>query len=146
MSDINPAAIRNTLHNLERSPQPAKGTLFESDLFESIPSTYRHHFDIIYFNPPFHNEPLTDTDTALAYAFKEQSDRENVLARFLDSAREYLAPGGVIYIGFSNKDKTALALLEASLSRKNYAFEVVEHINADTVADNRIYRVQEKTA
>lgn len=115
--------------------------VFESNLFEKIPSIYKNHFDIIFFNPPFHNERITKTDTSLAHAFKSQSNEESVLVKFLNVTKEYLAPDGVIYIGFSNKDRDALKILEDSLGENNYTFELVDLKNTDTVADNRIYRI-----
>lgn len=141
MSDINFTAVQNAKYNLENSPHKDKGVVFESNLFEKIPSIYKNHFDIIFFNPPFHNEKIKKTDTSLAHAFKTQNNEESVLVKFLKNAKEYLAPKGVIYIGFSNKDKEALALLESSLKQNDYSFEMVDLENTDTVADNRIYRV-----
>jgi uncharacterized protein (TIGR00730 family) len=141
MSDINPTAVQNAKYNLENSPHKDKGVAFESNLFEKIPSIYKNHFDIIFFNPPFHNEKIKKTDTSLAHAFKTQSNEESVLVKFLKNAKRYLAPNGVIYIGFSNKDKEALALLESSLKENNYSFEMVDLENTDTVADNRIYKI-----
>lgn len=141
MSDINATAVQNAKHNLENAPKKNSGVVFESNLFEKIPSLYKQHFDIIFFNPPFHNERVEKIDTSLAYAFKTQRDTESVIVKFLESAKEYLAPNGVIYIGFSNKDSEALALLEDTLLEKHYAFQIVQSINTDTIADNRIYKV-----
>lgn len=141
MSDINSTAIQNAKYNLDNSKYADKGVVFESNLFEKIPSIYKKHFDIIFFNPPFHNEKVKKTDTSLAHAFKTQSNEDSVLVKFLQVAREYLAPEGLIYIGFSNKDKEALELLENSLHAYGYTFEMVELENAETIADNRIYKV-----
>lgn len=141
MSDINSTAVQNAKYNLENSKFKNKGVVFESNLFEKIPSLYKNHFDIIFFNPPFHNERVEKIDTSLAYAFRTQRDQESVLVKFLNSAKEYLAPGGCIYIGFSNKDKDALTLLEKTLFEQKYQFEIIQKVNTDTVADNRIYKV-----
>lgn len=141
MSDINSVAVQNAKYNLENSPYKDKGVVFESNLFEKIPSIYKNHFDIIFFNPPFHNERVKKTDTSLAHAFKTQSDEESVLVKFLQNAKDFLVPDGIIYIGFSNKDTDALNLLEGSLKEYGYTFEMVELENSDTVADNRIYKV-----
>lgn len=59
----------------------------------------------------------------------------------LQSQRNISPPGGVIYIGFSNKDKDALILLETSLNENNSQFEMIELENEATVADNRIYKI-----
>ncbi len=141
MSDINATAVQNAKYNLDNSKHADKGVVFESNLFEKIPSIYRNHFDIIFFNPPFHNEKLKKTDTSLAHAFKTESNEDSVLVKFLKVAKEYLAPEGIIYIGFSNKDKEALDLLERSLKKYGYAFEMVKLENSETIADNRIYTV-----
>ena len=141
MSDINSTAVQNAKHNLDASNYAEKGVVFESNLFERIPSLYKKHFDVIFFNPPFHNEKRNKTDSELAYAFKTLPDEESVLVKFLSSAHEYLIPDGVIYIGFSNKDKESLVLLEETLVEKKYAFEIVTLKNSDTVADNRIYKI-----
>jgi 16S rRNA G1207 methylase RsmC len=141
MSDLNMSAVENARYNLKNSPHEDKGMVFESNLFERIPSIYKGHFDVIFFNPPFHNETVTKTQSQLAYAFKTQHRENNILVRFLEPAKEYLAPDGVIYIGFSNKDKQNLALLETSLEKYDYIFELVEQQNSETIADNRIYKV-----
>jgi uncharacterized protein (TIGR00730 family) len=141
MSDINSTAVQNAKYNLEKSQQSDKGVVFESNLFEKIPSIYRNYFDIIFFNPPFHNEKVKKTETSLAHAFKTQNGENSVLVKFLETAKEYLGPHGVIYIGFSNKDKEALELLEHSLITQGYTYEMVELENVETIADNRIYKV-----
>lgn len=144
MSDINPTAIQNAKYNLEKSPHKNRGVVFESNLFEKLPSLYKQSFDIIFFNPPFHNERVEKVDTGLAYAFRTQRNQESVLVKFLDSAKDYLTKDGCIYIGFSNKDRDALALLEETLSQKDYLFNIVQQVNIDTAADNRIYKVTVK--
>ena len=141
MSDINATAVQNAKFNLDASNQAGKGVVFESNLFDKIPSIYKKHFDIVFFNPPFHNEKVKKTDTNLAHAFKTQSDSESVLVKFLEVAKDYLAPEGVIYIGFSNKDADALNLLEKTLKDKLYTYEILELENPETIADNRIYKV-----
>jgi uncharacterized protein (TIGR00730 family) len=142
MSDINSTAVQNAKYNLDNSPYTDKGVVFESNLFEKIPSIYKKYFDVMFFNPPFHNEKVKKTDTSLAHAFKTQSDEESVLVEFLKEAKEYLVPNGIIYIGFSNKDPEALQLLEASLKRYDYKFELINLENSATIADNRIYKVR----
>ncbi len=144
MSDINLTAVQNAKYNLNNSAYADKGVVFESNLFEKIPSIYKNYFDIIFFNPPFHNEKVKKTDTSLAHAFKTQSNEESVLVNFLKVAKEYLASDGVIYIGFSNKDRDSLKLLEDSLKENNYSFEIIMLENSETVADNRIYKVTRK--
>ncbi len=141
MSDINPTAVQNAKFNLSNAKHADKGVVFESNLFERIPSIYKKSFDIIFFNPPFHNEKIKKTDTDLAHAFKTQSNEESVLVKFLQNAKEYLAVEGVIYIGFSNKDEAALSLLERSLRKYEYKFEIIDIENSETIADNRIYKL-----
>ncbi len=141
MSDINPIAVQNAKCNLSNSENNGKGVVFESNLFEKIPSIYKNHFDVIFFNPPFQNEKLKKTDSSLAHAFKTLPDEESVLVKFLSTAKEYLAKDGVIYLGFSNKDLDSLHLLETTLTEKNYTFDIAEITNTETVADTRIYKI-----
>ena len=142
MSDINPTAVQNAKYNLDHSKHADKGVVFESSLFEKIPSIYKGYFDVIYFNPPFHNERLKKTDTSLAHAFKTQTDEESVLIKFLQSAKEYLNPKGVIHLNFSNKDMESLALLEEGFEQYGYDYEIIRLNNEDTVADTRNYKIR----
>jgi len=141
MSDINSIAVRNAKYNLDTSGHADKGVVFESNLFEKIPSIYRNYFDVIFFNPPFHNEKVKKTDSSLAHAFKTQSDSDSVLVKFLEVAREYLATNGRIHIGFSNKDSEALRLLETSLTEYGYKWKLKSLKHTETLADNRLYEI-----
>lgn len=144
-TDINPSAVANAHHNAEKLVMD-KDTIeiYEGDLFSSMPDHHKRSFDIIYFNPPFHLLHLQNGNSKLLHAFYIHGEKDGMLYRFLENAKDYLKPGGIIYLGFSNKDKNALKLLESGLDELGYEWTIKTHENKTAIADNRIYEIQSK--
>lgn len=96
--DINPLAVENTLENARRLGVQDKIRVFEGDLYNPIPSGEK--FNIIYWNVPF---GFADPDAELSTIEKAVFDPGyKALQRFISEAKEHLAEGGKIYIGFSS--------------------------------------------
>ncbi len=142
-TDINPNAVANAKHNAKKlSYGKDKLEIYEGDLFASIPDKHKKSFDIIYFNPPFHLLHLQAGNPKLLHAFYINGKKDGMLYRFLENAKKYLAPDGVVYLGFSNKDPGALQLLEDGLAELGYEWVTETHENKTAVADNRVYKMQ----
>lgn len=89
--DINPMAIRSINENAGSNGFISKITAIESDLFEAL--NHAEPFDIIFFNPPYYKgNPRNNFERA----FKGGENLE-VITRFLDDAKKYLKPDGIIY-------------------------------------------------
>jgi ribosomal protein L3 glutamine methyltransferase len=110
-SDISPDALEVAALNLEQHDLSDQVTLYESDLFDSIPA---QSFDLIVSNPPyvdaedmlalgdeFHCEP--------AIGLRAGSDGLLLVDRILARAGEFLSEHGVIFIELGNSQ----AALEA---------------------------------
>lgn len=90
-ADINPMAVRSARENAAVNGFAEKVTAVESDLFEAL--NPNELFDIIFFNPPYYKgKPHNNFERA----FKGGENLE-VITRFLNDAKKYLKPAGVIY-------------------------------------------------
>jgi release factor glutamine methyltransferase len=126
--DINPAAVRAATVNamLNRLTIDAR----EGDLFAPLRAEER--FEIIAFNPPFfENEVGGELRTAL-------SDRPGLptLARFLEGARAFLAPGGALLLAGSSHG--ALGRMRSLYAEHGYTYRTVrtkERISERLVID-----------
>jgi release factor glutamine methyltransferase len=90
--DVNPEAVRCAANNADLAGFRVHCVV--SDLFRDVEGEV---FDVIAWNPPFFPQPPSTLAEAAVYA---GSDHE-LLRRFADAARQYLAAGGVIYLIFS---------------------------------------------
>ena len=95
----------------------------------------------MFFSPPFFKEKMTENKGLLMHAFLADGKEGGVVDRFFSSAKDYLAPNGVIYLTFSNKDPEHLQFLEESLTKYGYKWELQFIKNRNAVADTRIYKV-----
>ncbi len=94
--DINPSAVTNAQENAAKHGVETNTEFFVSDLFEGLT---KRKFDTIYWNIPFccATKRSTNLLERSIYDYKYRS-----LKAFFRSAKNYLKPGGQIYIGFSN--------------------------------------------
>lgn len=96
-TDINPAAVENTRLNVQQHGLTDQIEVIQSDLFENVTGT----FSTIYWNHPF----ITAPDD---YEYSNIVERAifdpgyHQLKRFLDEARNHLAPGGRILVGLAD--------------------------------------------
>jgi HemK-related putative methylase len=96
--DINPVAVRCIAENALQNNFSRQVTAIESDLFESLRNTYSDKYDIIFFNPPYYRgNPSNNFERA----FKGGPNLE-VIDRFLNDAKEFLAPAGRICLLISS--------------------------------------------
>jgi predicted Rossmann-fold nucleotide-binding protein/precorrin-6B methylase 2 len=131
--DINPAAVANTEENVKRFALK-NVDVRESSVFSAIG---QEKADVIFFHPPFHHEKIDNNHTKLMNCVS--TDGLYILNEFFKKIRTYLKPGGVIYLGFSNKDPKSLTHLEALLNKHTYEIICHEYKNSD--ADYRLYKI-----
>ncbi len=87
--DINPVAVKCINENIIQNHFTKKITAVESDLFESK-LLQNKLFDIIFFNPPYYKgNPQNNFERAF-----KGGPRLEVIDRFLDDAKKFLAPSG----------------------------------------------------
>ena len=98
--DINPFAIQKT-------KTLAKGTFFESNLFQNIP---KQSFDLIVCNPPYIPSSKKDPDDWITKATVGGKHGYEFILSFLESAREYLSKNGSIILLFSSLSKPPIIL------------------------------------
>jgi release factor glutamine methyltransferase len=94
-SDIHSPAIDCTARNRTLNPHVGQITVLQSDLFDQFPTSAR--FDLIVFNQPFgpgRQERRCGCGLDGGGAISR---------RFLEAARGFLAPGGVVLMAFSNR-------------------------------------------
>lgn len=132
--DINPAAVANATENVHRLGLEKIVDVREGSVFTAIG---QQKADLIFFHPPFHHEKIKDNQTRLMNSVS--TDGFNVLDKFFVGVEEYLQPGGMVYLGFSNKDQSSLDHLEALM--KKYKVSMVNHSYADSSADYRLYSI-----
>lgn len=96
-TDINPAAVANTVENVRLQGVQGCVSVRHGDLFAPIADGER--FDVIFWNVPFQRD-VCDPSDALACSVFDPEYRS--LRRFLRDGRSYLAPGGCLYFGFSS--------------------------------------------
>lgn len=104
MSDLSADALQVAAINLQRHDLDGKVELYQSDLFEAIPS---QRFDIIVSNPPY-----VDAEDMAALSDEFRAEPEMGLAagddglqlvdRMLESAADYLSDHGAIFIEVGN--------------------------------------------
>ncbi len=94
--DINPAAARLAASNALDHGIRAKMQVMCSDLFAALANTPK--FDWIIFNPPFYPRAAQQ---AAEIAFNAGNDYE-VIQRFLQQAKNFLAPAGKILLILSS--------------------------------------------
>jgi ABC-type branched-subunit amino acid transport system substrate-binding protein/predicted Rossmann-fold nucleotide-binding protein/16S rRNA G966 N2-methylase RsmD len=138
-SDINPQAVESARQNVAMHDLSKKIDIYEGDTFVPLAHRYQQYFDVIYFNPPFHHDASNKKDK-LMYAFYSQGTEGGVLDKFFTRAKDYLAPGGAIYVAFSSKDKKNNLFLQEVMERYGYRWSIFQRINANTAADNIIYK------
>lgn len=102
-ADIAPEAVECAEKNTQKNGLDME--IIRSDLFESI----RGKFDVIIFNPPYlsaaDSEALSDREKLPLVGGIEGSE---ISARFMESARRFLAPGGRIYLLTSSETSEAV--------------------------------------
>lgn len=103
-ADISPAALEVAAKNLALHDLEDQITLYESDLFASIPA---QRFDVIVCNPPYVD---AEDMAALAEEFRREpelglragEDGLAVVDRILAAAADYLADDGVLFLEVGN--------------------------------------------
>lgn len=94
-ADIHRPAIVNTQRNLQLNPQVGPITVVQSDLFDAIPP--RQRFDLIVFNQPF--GPGREARRCGC----GPDGGAAISRRFLEAARAFLNPAGVVLMAFSDR-------------------------------------------
>lgn len=121
-TDVNPQAVRLCRRNALRNGLALD--VVRTDLFAGL----RGPFDAIAFNPPY--LPRAPQDGWLDRAWSGGADGNQVILRFLDAARDHLAPGGRIYLLLSSHNASILRAAQARyaprpLRRKHLFFEEI---------------------
>lgn len=99
--DISQAALQVARRNIERHHLEQRVQAIESDLFDSIPGDRR--YDLILSNPPYvsRGEYAALPPEYLhepAIGLEAGEDGMDIVARILDRAARYLAPGGIMIV------------------------------------------------
>ncbi len=92
-ADISDAAVRNTSTNIKQYKLQSKVSAYHSDLFESINGT----FDVIVFNHPFFSDGTMHEQISTSV---EKIKRGSLIHRFLEDAKSYLRPNGMIVMPY----------------------------------------------
>ncbi len=99
LSDINPAAVKNCQRNATLFDINDKVTVFESDIFNSIPPHNR--YDAIYWNYPWMYKDQN-------YVYADNLERGlfdpgyRLLERYIAEANQHLTLDGNTYLGFGS--------------------------------------------
>jgi len=119
-SDISEAAVLNARTNAARHQVAEQVSCRHGDLFDVLQPHER--FDIIFWNSNFVFVPEDhEFDEEIMHAFFDPGYATH--RRFLSQAHQYLAPGGMLLLGFSSQgDEAALVGL---LAGHGYVHEVV---------------------
>lgn len=96
LSDKNPDAVKHMKQLVEGEDLPID--VFESDLFESIPSD--KCFDLIVFNTPY--LPFDSDADEYDMSIHGGKQGNEVALRFLERSKEYLAEDGSLLVLFSS--------------------------------------------
>jgi len=100
-TDVNPAAVRLARRNALANRIPL--AVLRCDLFRGVRGT----FDVIAFNPPYLIERMGGDWEERAW--QGGLSGEDVILRFLEHARSYLAPHGRIYLLVPSNRERAMA-------------------------------------
>ncbi len=95
-ADISRVAAENVLLNMHRGGLDNATSIYQSDLFENIPP---QRFDCIVITQPYFCGNPEPGDTIAASMLAPA----NLMPRFLEEAKKYLAPDGVIVSPFYSK-------------------------------------------
>ena len=126
-SDIDPKAVAQIKINLDINGIAANRVrVFESDIFETIPAGAK--YDAILANPPYVDpariaevqDSVLDHEPYRAL-FGGKGGLE-VIARFLRAAKDYLEPGGFIYMEFDTQQADAIKIMLDDNGYKGYDF------------------------
>jgi methylase of polypeptide subunit release factors len=146
-ADVNPAAVANTRHNVERFGLTDRAEVFESNVFAALGD---RRFDLIFFNPPFvYTAAPVDSSTLGEESNLFRPGRPppstffdqgyQILERFFSAARDHLTPGGEIQLAFANLGNGgALATI---LERHGFARELVR-TETTGVSEWYVFRVR----
>jgi release factor glutamine methyltransferase len=134
-ADINPHAVACARSNALRND--LKVDVVESDLFQKVEGLY----DVITFNPPYLPEE-GGPSSWMERAWSGGADGSEVVARFLEDAWRFLAPGGRVYIILSSFGSIRAILRTA---KERYDIEMVEekHMFFESIL---AYRMKAKTS
>ncbi|OGY86604.1 MAG: hypothetical protein A2233_04155 [Candidatus Kerfeldbacteria bacterium RIFOXYA2_FULL_38_24] len=142
-TDINPIAIANAKYNAKKHTfTNTQIDIYHGDTFQPIPQKYKGFFDLILFNPPFHQQKHYCSSHLLQSLVTPVVG--NAIENFLKAAKDYLALNGKILFGFSNKDNQYLQKVEHLFTSYGYSWKLTMLKNGDTVADNRLYTLHFK--
>jgi len=100
--------------------------IIRTDLFRGVRSrSLKIRFDLILFNPPY--LPTSGEEKVpgwLNYAFDGGTSGRETLDRFLDEARDYLKPGGMILVLISSI--TGLDAVKEKMKGLGFEIDVIE--------------------
>ncbi|MFA6215660.1 MAG: methyltransferase [Patescibacteria group bacterium] len=129
-TDINPAAIINILENAKINNLKNKIIPLKTNLF---PKRHRK-FDVITINPPYTDYHALDIVEKSVFDLNHKT-----LIYFFKKAKNYLEPGGRIYLSWANF--ADFKLIENLFKKFNYHFQII----AEQKSGPRIYRIYELT-
>jgi release factor glutamine methyltransferase len=107
--DINPRAVECASRNADRAGLTLDCRV--SDLFSAVPG---ERFDIVAWNPPFFPKPPKNVAEAALFA----GENHSTIRRFAVEVREYLAPGGRVFLILS--EDLDLALWREIFGKANF--------------------------
>ncbi|QIX28389.1 putative protein N(5)-glutamine methyltransferase [Nocardioides sp. JQ2195] len=111
--DVEPRAVACARRNFEAWSRPA-GSVHEGDLFEALPDDLRGRVDVLLANTPYVPTeeiallPGEARDHEPTVTLDGGEDGLDVARRVVDGAREWLAPGGWVFIEASDRQSSTL--------------------------------------
>lgn len=119
-TDISDAAVNNTRANIEKHGVNNIASTYQSDLFNKLNEGDK--FDTIFWNSNFVFIPEDYIlDKKILHAFCDVGYATH--HRFFKEVKRFLAPGGVLLLGFSSQGDTAA--LKEMLSEYGYKYEMI---------------------
>lgn len=143
-SDVLEEAIILSKHNERLNNFESEIEFINSDLFKSFPSTLKHSFDIIIFNPPY----LPSSNIIHKSNIKKKIDYSwdggelgfETFLRFLDEAKTFLKLNSNSRIYYVCSSRIDLEILNELISKKGYERTYLNkiHIFLEDIYLNRL--------
>lgn len=140
-SDILEEAIECAKHNAKANNLGDKIKFFISNLFESLPNSLKHSFDIIIFNPPYlPSLEENETKGIIDVSWNGGKKGYEIIIDFLDTVRDFLNTNHNCYIYFISSSKTDLEKLNELIKQKGLKQQILKkkHLFFEDLLLNRI--------
>lgn len=136
-TDISEAAVNNTRLNVKHQGVEHIVSTYHSDLFDALDQ--QEKFDTIFWNSNFVFVPDGYVfDKTILHAFCDVGYATH--HRFLHEAKNYLAPGGELLLGFSSQGDAAA--LEELLNQYGYRSEIIASESCHKGKQNHFYIIK----